>query len=397
MSQALADARPRVIAALAAQFGDLDLAEEAFGDALEALLGRGEEVRDPVGWLVVAARRKGIDIIRRRKAEGKALAASALEQDMAEIITLPDPIPDERLRLLFTCCHPALGVEARASLALKVICGVAVGDIARVFLTSEPTMYQRITRAKAKIREANVPFETPPRRDWPERIEAVLLALELAFTLAYQDGAGEGVNAELGLEVERLASILAELVPEEPEVLGFLALVRLAASRSKARVDADGVMVPLSKQDATLWDGTRIESARGLLDKAAETERSGPYQIMAAIQLTHARRYFAGETDWQSIARLYEVLLALRPDRVVQVNRALALGQCEGAAAGLAELRALDVRRLENFRPYHAALARLSEQVGDSETAKEAYRAALRCDPPKAERAFLKQRLAALG
>ncbi|MGB5832645.1 MAG: DUF6596 domain-containing protein, partial [Thiohalocapsa sp.] len=246
--QEIAAARPRVIAALAAQLRDLDLAEDAFAAAVESYLAHAVEADNPAGWLFTAAKRKAIDATRKREAEARAADQSALTSEMAEILTLADPIPDQRLRLIFICCHPALGLEARTALALKVICGLPVAEIARVFLTSETAMFQRITRAKTKIRQAGIAFELPPRRMWGERLEAVLLTLELAYTTAYQD-AGAQRDGELSAEVGRLAQMLAELLPEEPEILGLSALVSLARSREPARVGDNGAMVPLSQQD----------------------------------------------------------------------------------------------------------------------------------------------------
>lgn len=319
---------------------------------------------------------------------------------MADILTLPEPIPDERLRLLFICCHPALGAEVRAPLALKVICGLPVAAIAQLFVVSEPTMFQRITRAKAKVREAGIAFELPPRRDWPERLGAVLLALELAFTAAYADAGGElsaDLGEDLGAEVERLALLVAELLPDEPEALGLAALVLLARSRAGARLDGEGAMVPLSQQDVRHWSYSRIEYAQVLMERAQRLGRSGPYQVMAAIQLSHTRRAFDGVVDWSAVLRLYDVLLALRPSPMVALSRALALAQIEGAEAGLAALDALPAERLALARPWHVARSDLLAKAGRSEEARAALDAALTLDPPRAERLWLERRRAMLG
>nr|WP_244958084.1 DUF6596 domain-containing protein [Erythrobacter ramosus] len=318
---------------------------------------------------------------------------------MADILELPEPIPDERLRLLFICCHPALGPEVRAPLALKVICGLPTPAIARLFVVSEQAMFQRITRAKAKVREAGIAFELPPRKAWPERLGAVLLALELAFTAAYADAGGElsaALEEDLGAEVERLALLVAELLPQEPEALGLAALVLLARSRAGARLDGEGAMVPLSQQDVALWDYPRIAAARGLMDRAARLARSGPYQVMAAIQLTHARRAFDGAVDWGAVLRFYDVLLALRPSPMVALSRALALAQVEGAEAGLAALEALPAERLALARPYHVARADLLARAGRMDEAAAALDTALALAPPKAERLLLERRRAVL-
>jgi RNA polymerase sigma-70 factor (ECF subfamily) len=393
-------ARPRVVAALAARFRDLDAAEDAFGEAAARALALPQAPRDIAGWLFVVARNRALDAIRRKAAEARGTAALAGGSDMADILELPEPIPDERLRLLFICCHPALAPEVRAPLALKVICGLPVATIARLFVVSEPAMFQRITRAKAKVREAGIAFEMPPRRAWPERLEAVLLALELAFTAAYADAGGElsaALEEDLGAEVERLALLVAEVLPQEPEALGLAALVLLARSRAAARLDGDGAMVPLSQQDVARWDYARIAAARALMERAAARGRSGPCQIMAAIQLTHARRAFDGVVDWTAVLRLYDVLLALRPSPMVALSRALALAQVQGAAAGLEAIAALPADRLALARPFHAACADLLARAGRRCEALAALDAALALGPPRAERLWLEARRAALG
>lgn len=392
-------ARPRVVAALAGTLCDLDAAEEAFASAAASCLALAEPPRDVPAWLFVAGKRRAVDAV--RKADGEARTAQALAEvtEMADILTLPEPIPDDRLRLLFICCHPAIAPEARTALALKVICGLPVSAIARLFVVSEQAMFQRITRAKVKVREAGIAFELPPRRYWPERLGAVLLALELAFTAAYADAGGElsaDIGEDLGAEVERLALLVAELLPQEPEALGLAALVLLARSRAGARVDGEGAMVPLSQQDCGLWDRARIEAARALMEQAARAGRSGPCQVMAAIQLTHARRAFDGAVDWGAVLRLYDVLLALRPSPMVALSRALALSQVEGAEAGLAALAALPAERLALARPFHVARADLLARAGKVAEAKAALDAALALDPPRAERLWLEARRAGL-
>ncbi|MEM8725867.1 MAG: DUF6596 domain-containing protein [Pseudomonadota bacterium] len=392
----IARARPRVVAALAAHLRDLDSAEDAFAEAVEACL-RLEELPESIpAWLLTVAKRKAVDAIRKRDAQARAADGAAIVSDMADIIQLPEAIPDERLRLIFICCHPALAPEARAALAMKVICGLPVSAIARVFVTSEATMFQRITRAKTKIRDAGIDFELPPRKAWGERLGAVLLTLELAYTVAYQDAGGE-LDEELSGEVARLAKMVAELLPNEPEALGLAALVALARSREAARVDAEGAMVPLSRQDTALWDHAAIEQARKWLDQAAAMGRTGPYQIMASIQLTHARRAFDGKVDWCAILTLYDALLVLRPSAIVSLNRTLAVAQVEGFGAALAELEVLPIDRLKSARPYHAARAELLIQSGDVAGARSALDAALELDPPRVEKLFLERKLRELA
>jgi RNA polymerase sigma-70 factor, ECF subfamily len=400
LGEAIMAARPRVVAALAAQLRDLDAAEEAFAAAAERALTLPEPPRDIAAWLFVAAKRRALDALRKSTAEERGSAALALVSDMAEILALPDPIPDERLRLLFICCHPAIAAEARAALALKVICGLPVSAIARLFVVSEPTMFQRLTRAKAKVREAGIAFELPARQRWPERLGAVLLALELAFTAAYADAAGElsaDLGEDLGEEVERLALLVAELLPQEPEALGLAALVLLARSRAAARLDGEGAMVPLSQQDVRCWDYARIDRARALMEAATKAARSGPCQVMAAIQLTHARRAFGGVVDWRAVLRLYDVLLALRPSPMVALSRALALAQTHGVEVGLDALDGLPAERLALARPFHVARADLLAKAGRSGEAAAALETALALDPPRAERLWLERQRAALG
>jgi len=400
-SHALGEARPMVVAALSAHLGDLDAAEEAIADACVALTQSGAAPDNLAGWLITVGKRKAIDRIRQRDARQRAddgameiadIQEGAMGQPEDNVIPLPEAIPDERLRLIFICCHPALSLEARAALALKVICGLSVPAIAELFLTSEATMFARITRAKTKIRDARVSFELPPRREWPERIGAVLLALELAYTSAYTDaGASRPANegGEMAGEVERLATMMVELLPDEPEVLGLAALVTLARSREEARLDGEGAMVPLSQQDTSQWDMARIERARVWLDTAQIAARPGPYQIMALIQLTHARRMFDGAVDWAAIVKLYDALQILRPGPMVALNRALALSEVEGAEAGLRELGELSGDTLLRARPFHVAKARLLERLGRGKEALAALDQALDRDPPAAERLYL--------
>ena len=396
IAERIAAARPRVIAALAAQLRDLDLAEEAFSDAVESLLKSAEEVADEAAWLFVAGKRRSIDILRKRRREMDAHIDMLEETEVGEMIKLPDPIPDERLRLLFICCHPALGLEARTALALKVICGLPVEDIARVFIVAEATMYQRITRAKQKVAKAGIAFELPHRSEWVQRLEAVLLTLELAYTVAFQDAGGHD-DGRTSAEVERLALMLADLLPQEPEALGFSAMVLLARSREAARVDDTGAMVPLSRQDHQKWDRARIAKGTELLSQAAQHKRSGRIQLMASIQLTHARRMTDGKVDWGAIVRLYDALLALQSDPVVALNRAIAVSKMHGPDAGLKEFKQLPEDRFKSFRPWHVARAELFAELGEHEEAVKALDAALKLAPAQAERLYLEGKLCELN
>ena len=378
------------------QFRDLDLAEDAFSAACEAALREEAPIRDPAAWAFVAARRRALDVLRKAAREARALSVQPEADGMGDVIAFPDPIPDERLRLLFTCCHPALAPEARIALALRVICGVSVGRIARAFLATESATYQRITRAKAKIRAARLPFETPPPGEWGVRVGAVLETLETALGIAYRNAAGEGETEGLAHEVERLAALLAELIPDEAEAHGLASLVLLVRSREGARVDGNGTMVPLSQQDVALWDARRIEAGRTALDRATALRNPGPLQTLAAIHLAHAMRWRTGRTDWIAVLRLYDMLLAMRPTPVVAINRAVALSRAHPPEEGLAALDALDAERLADFLPFHAARADLLVLAGRREDARAAYEAALALAPEAAEARFLAAQLAAL-
>lgn len=399
LGAAIIAARPAVVAALAARFRDLDLAEDGFADAAELAMRQFADAPPPAsigGWLHVAGRRRIIDRLRREARLAELIAAqpeAAEGEEMQAISLFDEQIPDERLRLIFICCHPAISPEARVALTLRVVCGVPTERIAAAFLMATPAMAQRLTRAKAKIREAGVPFETPPPHLWAERLQSVLATLEIGYALAFQDAAGSEPTADLGPEVLRLADMLAELLPDDPEVLGLAALVQLAEARRAARVDGAGRMIPLSEQDCGLWDDRLIGSAARLMQRAAALGRSGPYQLMAAIHLTHARRKAEGQTDWTAILKLYDMLMLLRPGPVVAINRAVALARVEGAQAGLAALDALAGDAVERFRPWHAARAHLLAKTGDRDGAAAAYRKALDLNPARAERLFLEAKL----
>ncbi|MEL7691217.1 RNA polymerase sigma factor [Citromicrobium bathyomarinum] len=308
---------------------------------------------------------------------------------MGDVIAFPEPIPDERLRLLFICCHPALALEARIALALRTICGVSVLRIARAFLVSEAAMYQRITRAKTKIKAAKIPFETPPPGEWAERVGAVLETLETALGIAYRDAGGGGDTEGLAPEVERLAELLAELMPEEAEALGLLAVVSVVRSRENARLDDKGSMVPLTEQDVARWDAVRIEAGRRALDRATALRTPGPMQTLAAIHLTHAMRLHHRSADWRTILRLYDMLLAMRPTPVVAINRAVALSRAHSPEDGLAAMDELDAKTLADFLPFHAARADMLARAGRGEQARAAYDAALALEPEPAEARFL--------
>lgn len=397
--QAISAARPRVVAALAGRLRDLDLAEDAFADASAAALiaWTNEAPRDPAAWLWRAALRRAMDAKRRTAVRDRAILDLPEPEPTPEeaLMAADQPIPDERLKLIFVCCHPALAPDSRAALTLKVVCGLSTERLARAFFVAEPAMLQRITRAKRKIAGAGVPFEVPAREAWPERLEAVLTTLEIAYAQAYEDAALAGETAGFAAEVLRLSGLLAELAPDEPEVLGLAALVRFAEARRPARLDKRGAMVPPPKQDVGLWLHDLIAQGATLLDRAAARRSSGPRQILAAIHATHCARAETGVTDWPAIAALYDVLTRLRPHAVTAVNRAVAVGEAQGAEAGLAELARIG--GMEAWLPYQAALAALSAKAGRRADARAAYDAALALRPAPAERMYLEARRQAVG
>jgi RNA polymerase sigma-70 factor, ECF subfamily len=400
LADAITTARPRVIAALVGQCRDFALAEDAFADAVEALLRLPSEAK-PVniaGWLYIAARRRLLDAVRRTRRGEAAVAAIALIEEApdmsADILDFPDPIPDDRLRLVFAANHPAIAPDIRAALSLQLLFGVDMPRLASAFLTTAPTLYQRLGRAKTKIREAGIGFGVPERRLWPERLEAVLTSLELAYAVAYQDAAA-AQDADLAPEVLRLGHLLVELLPEEPEVLAMAALVAFGESRRTARVDAEGVMVPLSEQDPAQWNRAMIDQGCILLDRAAKAQQPGPRQTLAAIHLIHAQRVHGGPTDWSSIVALYTQLAGFCPTPPVAIARALAIGRAHGAASGLTALKELDAERLARVRPYACAMAQLSGTTGDAKAATHWWRTALALDPPPAERLWIARQLSA--
>ncbi len=395
---AISEARPRVVAALAARLRDLDGAEDAFSEAVAAALAAWPErpPRDPAAWLYSAALRRALDGVRRRAVRQRLAPEPPPPPPTPEDLVMEAeiPIPDERLRLIFVCCHPALAPEARVALALKIVCGLPVERLARAFLVAEPAMLQRITRAKRKIADAGIPFDIPDRAAWPERIGAVLATLEVAYAQAYEDAAlASGAGAFAG-EVLRLSSFLCELMPNEPEVLGLAALVRLAEARRPARLDDCGAMVPLEEQDPRAWRPGLIAEGLRLLNRAAGFGRTGPRQLLAAIHAAHMSRSETGFSPDGQILGFYEALLRLRPDPVVRVNHAVALAKVYGPDAGLQALAAIaEGERLQRFLPFHAARAGLLQRAGRWPEAYHAVAAALALSPAPAERLYLERKL----
>ncbi|MGE5597316.1 MAG: RNA polymerase sigma factor [Hyphomicrobiales bacterium] len=394
----------RLIAGLIASLHDFDLAEdvlqEAFGVAAERWPVEGVPP-NPAGWLAVTAHRRAIDRLRRER------LARAKHQDLARdgAFAAAEPAPmeedtvsvtDERLRLIFTCCHPALAMEARVALTLRTLCGLSTREIAHAFLVPEATLAQRLVRAKRKIREAGIPYRVPEDEDLPERLSGVLAVLYLVFNEGYSRSEGDGLlGPDLCAEAIRMARVLAALMPDEPEVLGLLALMLLHHSRAATRIDADGALVLLEDQDRSRWDAALIREGSALVERALRTRRPGPYQVQAAIAAVHANAPTPGATDWSEIAELYGVLAQFAPNPVVELNRAAAIAMAEGPAAGLALLEAPELAgALDGYRLYHAAIADLHRRLGDYEQAAASYRRALARDGNEVERRFLERRLA---
>jgi RNA polymerase sigma-70 factor (ECF subfamily) len=402
-----ADEWGRIVATLIRLTGDWDLAEECAQDAFtQALLTwrRDGVPRRPGAWLTTTARNRALDRLRRRATESAKLREVAL---MSEPSAAPppepddagDPIPDERLELMFTCCHPALTVEAQVALTLRTLAGLSTAEIARAFLVSEHTMAQRLFRAKNKIRHAGIPFRVPPGHLLPERTAAVLAVLYLLFNEGYSASTGADlVRRKLTAEAIRLVRTLAALMPDEPEALGLLALMLLHDARSAARLDAAGDFVPLEEQDRAGWNRAQIEEGVAVLDAALRRRRPGGYQIQAAIAACHASAAGPADTDWAQIALLYGQLAARSANPVVQLNRAVAVAMADGPAAGLAIVDALAATgALAGYHLLAATRADLLRRLGRPDEAAVDYRAALALATTDAERRYLTRRLAETG
>jgi RNA polymerase sigma-70 factor (ECF subfamily) len=399
----LSDSR-RVLATLIRLLGDFDVAEEALHDAFRAALEqwpRDGVPANPRAWLVSAGRFKAIDSLRRR-ARFSALDDIGDEADIAVIDAAAwadeESVEDDRLRLIFTCCHPALAPDAQVALTLRQVCGLTTEEIARAFLTPAPTLAQRIVRAKAKIRDARIPYEVPTRAGLPERLDAVLRVIYLVFNEGYAASSGAFVTRhDLSAEAIRLGRLLVELLPEQ-EALGLLALMLLHDSRRAARTSGSGELILLDHQDRSLWDRDQIAEGTRLVERALSSRRVGPYTIQAAIAAVHAEAPNATATDWAEIVGLYDVLSRADASPVIALNRAVAVAMRDGPEAGLVLIEAILERGdLADYRPAHAARAELCRRIGRTADARASYERALALARQEPERRFLERRLAELS
>jgi len=390
----------RVLATLIRLLGDFDLAEEALHDAFAAAVEqwpRDGVPANPRAWLVSAGRFKAIDTLRRRARFDASLVkiAEDLEFDTADAAGREHgELEDDRLRLIFTCCHPALAPEAQVALTLREVCGLTTEEIARAFLTGAPTLAQRIVRAKRKIRDAHIPYRVPSKENLPARLDSVLRVVYLVFTEGYAASSGPSlVRADLSAEGIRLGRLLLELLPE-PEVMGLLALMLLHESRRTARTSPSGELVLLDDQDRSLWNREQIDEGVALVERALASRRFGPYTIQAAIASVHAEAPAASATDWDRIVAFYDVLQAAYPSPVVELNRAAAMAMRDGPAAGLALIDALLARGdLDDYHLAHAARADLCRRLGRTADARASYARALELAGQEPERRFLRKRL----
>ncbi|HZT77141.1 MAG TPA: RNA polymerase sigma factor [Vicinamibacterales bacterium] len=403
VSQAYVAESRRVLATLIRLLGDFDAAEEAVSDAFRAALEqwpREGVPANPRAWLVSAGRFKAIDAMRRRRKfdqldESGAAETIAVTDEAAWAD--PETVEDDQLRLIFICCHPALAPDTQVALTLREVCGLATEEIARAFLTPAPTLAQRIVRAKAKIRDAKIPYEVPARADLPERLGAVLRVVYLVFNEGYAASAGESVTrADLSSEAIRLGRLLVDLLPE-PEAMGLLALMLLHESRRAARMSPSGDLILLEDQDRRLWDRALIAEGGRLVERALATRRFGPYTIQAALAAVHAEAPSSAATDWDEVVGLYDVLMAMDRSPIVELNRGVAIAMRDGPAAGLSIVEGLLERgELKEYRLAHAARADLLRRLGRANDARAAYERALTLTKQEPERRFLQRRIGEL-
>ncbi|MBZ9890143.1 RNA polymerase sigma factor [Mesorhizobium sp. BR1-1-3] len=391
----------KLVAWLAARTRDVAAAEDALADAFAAALERWPRTgvpKKPEAWLLAVARRRRVDAVRRRLTSEAGREHLKLIAEEAEARMTDEDLPDERLRLMFACAHPAIESSVRSPLILQTVLGFDAATIASAFLVSPATMGQRLVRAKSRIRETGIPFRVPEQAELGERLDAVLEAIYAAFAEGWSDPAGtETRRRNLATEGIWLGRLVASLLPEEPEALGLLSLMLFAESRRAARRSAAGDFVPLAEQDCLLWDRALIDEAEALLSHAAAKGIIGRYQLEAAVQSAHAARRLTGRTDWAAIRELYDALLSIAGSPVVAINRAVAIAEAEGAVAGLAALYVLgDDKRLDDYQPYWAARAGLLARLGQVLQACEAYDRAIGLERDPAVRRFLQEKRAVL-